>query len=141
MDAAVIVATALDVPRTGTTKFGLSDVKEVIDEVENGGQVDAPHSRSVGQQPPPKLDAQERKPGEHEKVVGEVEEGAVEVIGIASVKDDEDVMEVEGVENGVDEPLVEDCKAVVVETRERVTVGVTTTVAVDMRTPSISYIS
>ena len=41
--------------------------------------------------------------------------------------------------DGADELVCEDCKAVAVESRERVTVGMTTTVAVDIRTPGDRY--
>lgn len=103
--------------------------------VEKGGHVDAPHWRSVGQQPPPWLGAQERKPYEHAKAVEAEDEGAVEVIGVVGAIDDEDMVIAEDIGNEVEEISVVDCNVVVLESRKRVTVGVTITVAVDMRTP------
>lgn len=137
-----MVATALDVGRTGTTRFGSSeDDKVEMDALENGGHVEGPHSRSVGQQPPPRLGAQERKPDEHEIGVEEVDEGAVEVIGTANVTDGDDEVMVEEIGDGAEGFVVIDCKAVVVERRERVTVGMMTIVAVDIRTPGDHSIS
>ena len=57
----MIVATALDVGRTGTTKFRSSEVdEEEVAAVENGGHNEGPHSRSVAQHPPPRLEGHER---------------------------------------------------------------------------------
>lgn len=141
MDAAVIVATALDVGRTGTTRFGSSEVNEEVDIVENGGHDEGPHSRSVAQQPPPRLEAQERKPGEHANVVEDADEGDVGVVVTVNATDEEDVVIFVDVGDGADELVVGDCKAVVVERRERVTVGMTTTVVVDIRTPGDRSVS
>lgn len=137
-----MVATALDVGRTGITKFESSeDDNEETDALKNGGHVEGPHSRSVGQQPPPTLGAQERKPDEHENVVEEVDEGAVEVIGIANVAGDDDEVMIEDIGDRAEGFVVIDCKAAVVDRRERVTVGMTTIVAVDIRTPGDQSIS
>ena len=107
--------------------------------MEYGGHVEGPHSRSVAQHPPPTLEGQERKPGEHVKVVGDADEYDVEVVVIAIATDDEDVVIIEDDSEGgdelVDELVFGDGKAVEVERRARVTVGMTTTVAVDIRTP------
>ena len=78
----VVVVVVGVLGRTGTTILAVED---------NGGQVSEPHARSVGQQPPPKEEAQDRKPEEQVKTFGVVD--VVDVVVVVVVV----VLEVEGV--------------------------------------------
>lgn len=71
---AVVVVAIFEVGRTGTTseEMGEDDDEEVV-EVEVAGHATGPQARSVGQHPPPRLEGQDRKPGEQERAVGELE--------------------------------------------------------------------
>jgi hypothetical protein len=131
----VMVATPLDVGRTGMTKSGSVEVGEEMGPVERGTHDEGPHSRSVGQQPPPRFAAQARKPDEHGNAVEEVDGGVVVGIGKINVDDDGDGATLRDIDEVAKELVVEGCKPDVVEKRERVTVGVTTTVIVDMTAP------
>lgn len=64
-----------EVGRTGplSEEFG-EDVDGVV-EAEVAGHATGPQARSVGQQPPPRLEGQDRKPGEQEGAMWEIEEG------------------------------------------------------------------
>ncbi len=134
IDAIVMVATPLDVGRTGMTKSGSVEVGEEMSPVERGTHDEGPHSRSVGQQPPPRFAAQARKPDEHRNAVEEVEGGVVVGIGTVNVDDEGDGTTLRDIDE-VAKELVEGCKPDVVEKLERVTVGVTTTVTVDTTAP------
>lgn len=144
----VMVAATLDVGRTGITRLGsVVMVEEEDDSPEDAGQEEGPQARSVGQQPPPRLGAQERKPEEHERVA-EVEDDVNAVIDIVDVIDvvdggsEEDDIEIDGDAKPVtvaifeDELVVDvDWMVLVLDGGEAVTVGLTNTVAVETRAP------
>lgn len=66
-----------EVGRTGTTSEELGgDDDEGVVEVEVAGHATGPQARSVGQHPPPRLEGQDRKPGEQERAVGELEKNS-----------------------------------------------------------------
>lgn len=67
----VVVTEESDVGRPGAVKLFVE---------ESSGQTSLPQARFVGQQPPPKVDGQERKPEEHCRVFG-VEVGGGVVLG------------------------------------------------------------
>lgn len=94
-----------------------------------------PHSRSLGQQPPPKLGAQVRNPDEHETEEEVLDEGAVVVIGTGNVEDGVFEAKFEDIDKVAEELVVGSCRALEVEKGEIITVGVTTTIAVDIRAP------
>lgn len=150
---AVVVVAIFEVGRTGTTieEFG-EDVDEVV-EVE-AGHTTGPQARSVGQHPPPRLEGQDRKPGEQERAEGglekestvddvsrEVEEAAV---------DEDEVDDDDGGEVGDDAGIigvmsitgdrVSVCSSVLLG-GEAVATGTTTTVAVEIRAPEAICVS
>lgn len=70
---AVVVVAKFEVGRTGTISEGLDKDDDEVVEVEVAGHATGPQARSVGQHPPPRLEGQDRKPGEQERAVGELE--------------------------------------------------------------------
>lgn len=97
---AVVVVAIFDVGRTGITSEELGEDDEEVVEVEVAGHTTGPQARSVGQHPPPRLEGQDRKPGEQERAVGELEKDSavddisreVEEAGVeeGEVDDDDD---------------------------------------------------
>ena len=61
------VAAALEVGRTGMIRLMSVEVDVAMED--NGGHETEPHARSVGQQPPPRLGSQDRKPEEQRRLV------------------------------------------------------------------------
>ena len=87
------VAAASEVGRTGMLKLAPVVLDRRDDSVVVAEHNADPQARSVAQQPPPRLDAHDLKPGEQIMAVArvEVEEASVgEVVDIKDVKDDED---------------------------------------------------
>lgn len=76
LDVAVVVVAIFEVGRTGTISEDFGEDDEVV-EVEVAGHATGPQARSVGQHPPPRLEGQDRKPGEQERAVGELEKDSV----------------------------------------------------------------
>ena len=117
---------------------------EAVDDI--GGQLTLPQARSVGQQPPPREDAQDRNPEEHVKISGIVD--VVEVTTVVVVVETELVngggalvMEEKLGSNGAEDVGVTITVAVVVGVEGvgvDVTVGVTKTVAVEFITQPTS---
>ena len=125
-DVVVMVALTLmmEVGRTGAPGGLEEDRVEVEGEV---GQLALPQRRSDIQQPPPRLEGHDRKPDEQVRGLGVmVVEGAVVVT--AESKEEDEVSEDVGVVVG--RVLVEGLA---------VTVGLTTTVAVELRIPRSSH--
>lgn len=71
---AVVVVAMFEVGRTGTLSEELGEDDDEVVEVEVAGHATGPQARSVGQHPPPRLDGQDRKPGEQARAEGELEE-------------------------------------------------------------------
>jgi hypothetical protein len=134
-DADVMVATPLEVGRTGTKKFGSTEDEEEMGSVDGGEHNEGPHSRSLGQQPPPKLGAQVRNPDEHENDEEVLDGGTVVVDGAATVEGSVLEARFEGIDEAAEELVVGNCRALGVEKLERITVGVTTIIAVDIKAP------
>ncbi len=110
----VIVVSTVVVRLVGRT--GGSGVALDVEDVERAGQLAEPHARSVGQQPPPRLAGQERKPAEH---VGERVAEDVMVLVIVTVETSGTsgvTLEIEVVGEVVDEVVVGEvgCKGVTV---------------------------
>ena len=104
----------------------------VGEEGEEAGHSVAPHARSVGQQPPPRVAGQDWKPGEHVSGAwGRLDDGAVVVV--VEVDDEE---EATGAMRVADEDADVVGVALEVEVeRGAVTVGVMMTVAVELAAP------
>lgn len=74
LDVAVVVVAMFEVGLRGTLSEELGEDDDGVVEVEVAGHATGPQARSVGQHPPPRLEGQDRKPEEQERVVGELEE-------------------------------------------------------------------
>lgn len=95
-DFEVSVAAASEVGRTGMLKLAPVVLDSREDSVAVAEHNADPQARSVAQQPPPRLDTHDLKPGEQITAVAraDVEEACVwEVVDVEDVKDDEDGMD------------------------------------------------
>ena len=90
-DVEVIVASASEVGRTGMLKLAPVVLRGREDSVAVAEHNADPQARSVAQQPPPTLEAQDLKPGEHGMNVGKSEEDdfviVKEEVELASVRE------------------------------------------------------
>ena len=139
------VAAASEVGRTGMLKLAPVVLDSRDDSVAVAEHNADPQARSVAQQPPPRLDAHDLKPGEQIMAVArvEVEKAAVgEEVDVEDVEDDEDGRGAST--TGLDEVLVGvvSGEALVLLNGEAMIVGLTKTVDVETRAPEdfrISY--
>ncbi|MCJ1349851.1 hypothetical protein MMC31_008094 [Peltigera leucophlebia] len=141
-----------EVGRTGTLGEEFDEVDDGVVEAEVAGHTTGPQARSVGQHPPPRLEGQDRKPGEQERAVGGLEEesavddvsGEVEETAAdeGKVEDDDDDDDGGG---GDDDTVIVGvtritgdrvcvCSSVLLG-GEAVATGITTTVAVEIMAP------